>query len=519
MDRINQKGFTYIIIVVIFIIFITTLFLLFKPLPVINNTSNYIAENYVLELEKLMGNYIDENQLNLLNQGFYDFSKSHNLNVKICTIIDDLNGNIYLSNYLGNTYSNIENKKTIKINKEKNEDEISVGNCYLNSDSESKVSYYISLTDNKEKVVYKNQNLPTSSTNILGEWYDSNWNYRKEIIIDHTKVESNLVNFPVLINISSDDDIKKHSRADGLDIVFTDINGIILNREIEYYDYSTGNLVSWVSIPSLSSTEDTVLYMYYGDIDTSYSNNTDTWDENFVLVQHMDGNADSSEPQFLDSTSYDNDGNASESLASDDKINGKIGYGTYFDKSQNDYITLQDSNELISTAPVTLSAWVKTKTDHTPYGSSESGRLITLHRISTASTGLSLAIGQKISVGPEDGPWLLYYSGSTHIPIAVTKEYYDYQYHYIVGTHSGSEVKLYYDGNLEITSEGTLGTIGSHNACIGKFDGATANHDVNGIIDEVRISKTVRSEEWIKTEWNNQSATSNFYSIGEEEHS
>ena len=46
------------------------------------------------------------------------------------------------------------------------------------------------------------------STNETGEWtnftpvgwWDSNWIYRKEIIINHNKVTSNLHNFPVLIS-------------------------------------------------------------------------------------------------------------------------------------------------------------------------------------------------------------------------------------------------------------------------------------------------------------------------------
>jgi len=39
----------------------------------------------------------------------------------------------------------------------------------------------------------------------------------------------------------------------------------------------------------------------------------------------------------------------------------------------------------------------------------------------------------------------------------------------------------------------------------------------NGIIDEVRISNSVRSADWIKTEYNNQSSPSTFYSLGGEQ--
>ena len=39
----------------------------------------------------------------------------------------------------------------------------------------------------------------------------------------------------------------------------------------------------------------------------------------------------------------------------------------------------------------------------------------------------------------------------------------------------------------------------------------------NGLIDEVRISQAARSDDWIKTEYNNQSSPSTFYSVGSEE--
>ena len=39
----------------------------------------------------------------------------------------------------------------------------------------------------------------------------------------------------------------------------------------------------------------------------------------------------------------------------------------------------------------------------------------------------------------------------------------------------------------------------------------------NGIVDEVRISNSVRSPDWIKTEFNNQSSPGTFYSLGGEE--
>ena len=89
-------------------------------------------------------------------------------------------------------------------------------------------------------------------------WYNDSWAYRKKITIDKTKVPSTLTNFPVLVQ-RTDLDWKDTShggsvaRADGYDFVFTDADGItMLNYEVEKYTASTGELVAWVNLPSVS---------------------------------------------------------------------------------------------------------------------------------------------------------------------------------------------------------------------------------------------------------------------------
>jgi hypothetical protein len=50
--------------------------------------------------------------------------------------------------------------------------------------------------------------------------------YGKPITIDHTKVPSTLTNFPVLVSIANDNDLKNHvTSPNGYDLVFTDAIG------------------------------------------------------------------------------------------------------------------------------------------------------------------------------------------------------------------------------------------------------------------------------------------------------
>jgi hypothetical protein len=114
------------------------------------------------------------------------------------------------------------------------------------------------LTIQKDQVKY------LSDSNSV-PWWHKGWEYRKKITIDHSKVVNNLVNFPVLISLDSDYNLAQKAQDNGNDIVFIDASGAKLNHEIELFNGSTGELISWVNVTKLSSTEDTILYMYYGN--------------------------------------------------------------------------------------------------------------------------------------------------------------------------------------------------------------------------------------------------------------
>jgi hypothetical protein len=91
-------------------------------------------------------------------------------------------------------------------------------------------------------------------------WYDSAWGYRVKITIDHTKVAGDLSNFPWLVHIVSNAGIGANARADGYDLVFTSDDMVTkLDHEVEEYVSATGEVVSWVKIPFLSSSVDTVI--------------------------------------------------------------------------------------------------------------------------------------------------------------------------------------------------------------------------------------------------------------------
>ncbi len=191
--------------------------------------------------------------------------------------------------------------------------------------------------------------VPSVNSNPADPWWNPNWNYRKEITIDHTKIASLLTDFPLLIHFT-DPDLKLKAQTDGDDIVLTDKNGIQLNHEIEKYDSITGELTTWVDIAALSATQDTTLYLYYGNPASSNQQNSEaTWDSNYLAVHHLDETSGT----IVDSTVHNNDGAPSGSP--NQNINGKIDGADAFD-GVDDHFTLP--RVYTSENQFTMEAWI-----------------------------------------------------------------------------------------------------------------------------------------------------------------
>jgi len=141
-------------------------------------------------------------------------------------------------------------------------------------------------------------------------WYHDSWEFRKNITLSlntATGVDSDLTDFPVLISFT-DTDLIQTNESQGRDFVFTQSDGLTeLSHEIEKFDNTTGEVIAWDKLPTLSASSTTEMYMYYKG-DTIGFNSADVWNDDYVLVWHLNQTSTGTIGEFRDSTSNGNDG-------------------------------------------------------------------------------------------------------------------------------------------------------------------------------------------------------------------
>ena len=326
-------------------------------------------------------------------------------------------------------------------------------------------------------------------TDEIGEaWWDTNWQARTKITFDQWAPGENLVDFPVLVSLSSASVDFAKIMSGGADMRFIDDDGVTaLPYEIEDWDDVAETANVWVKVPQIDagSTSDHI-WMYYNNASAADNQNSaGVWTNGYSAVWHLD---ETSGNTISDSTSNGNDGTKRSMTEPSPVTTGMIGGAQHFD-GLDDFVT---NNTLVSTQSLTMEAWV-------------------------SPDALSGGWNTVIEVG-DDQPWfgilgsskIAIYRGSAGIE-SIAKVTLS-TFNHIVVTHDGSTVRMWING-VEDTPPGSLANSNTATGFGVGYNGSDGVFD--GIIDEARISDTVRSDDWVVAQYRSMSLT--FNTFGNEE--
>ena len=117
-----------------------------------------------------------------------------------------------------------------------------------------------------------------------------------KVTVDKTKLGgADQTNYPVYVDLSNlPAGFFTNVKSDGTDIVVTNSDGTTkLKRELVSITVAS-SIGELYFKGTCSSSANTDFYIYYGNAAGAETNDTDTWDSNYVLVCHMNDNPDSS---------------------------------------------------------------------------------------------------------------------------------------------------------------------------------------------------------------------------------
>lgn len=350
-------------------------------------------------------------------------------------------------------------------------------------------------------------------------WYDASWTYRQKITIDKTQVpNTNQTNFPVFVDLANmASGFFTHVLSDGGDIRVTTSDEVTeVARQVVAISTggSTGEL--WVNIPTVATATNTDFYVYYGNAgatepaaNATYGSQN-TWNANFKGVWHYQ---ETSGTTLSDATAQ---GNTLTKLAATtpNPATGKIGGGQDFESGTGDYAN-RTSAPIVVTSAYTVETWLN------------------LESLTASRTVVSEGCTGGGCVGPSGGSptWFIKINSSGKFLItckndsdvgedstASTTVLSTSTWYHLVATRSGTTLAWYLNGAADLSQTHTMGSYANTARMAGGAvdRNTTITLSFDGILDELRMNNIARSADWIATEYNNQSSSSTFYTVGAE---
>ena len=285
-------------------------------------------------------------------------------------------------------------------------------------------------------------------------------------------------NFPLLIRLSKDWFDFSQAKPAGADIRFATASGKPLSFQIEHWDAAAGSASVWVLIPSIKGNARQEIQIYWGNADAaSESNGRAVFNESngYLSVWHMNDSA------------TDAVGTLKSTDTGTTMTTGVIGGARTFPGGKGIYCGDQIDGYPVGSAPHTTEAWFRPRQPNSI----------------VIGWGKEYAQG-KIIMGYRSPPHAqidAYFSdgnvtGKTRIPTG--------EWVHVVHTYQKGDSRLYVDGKLDSARQSRATPLSIKSPARLWIGGWYNNYSFVGDIDETRVSKVVRSSDWVRLQYENQ---------------
>jgi biopolymer transport protein ExbB len=322
-------------------------------------------------------------------------------------------------------------------------------------------------------------------------WWNKDWGYRREVKLDMSATGANIpgspTDVPVLIRLHSGNfGFFADVQPDGDDLRFVASDDVTpLKFHVERFDPVNQMALLWVRIPRLTGgTSSDFIYMYYGNPGAAGGGDAPgTYDTNQVLVYHFsDANGIAG-----DSTAYRNaPAQFGAKLAPASFIAG----GATFDGTGSIAIAESPTMRVLADRGITISAWLKIEAPQQD-----------AYVVSTQdSTGRALVLGLNGA-----SPYVRLATSAGARPPLTGPDISLGEWHHLALRAGEGRLSLFVDGAEAAGEDAVLEEIASP-LVIGQ-SAAGANAFI-GELDELEVSNSVRSADWLKAASDSQGMTS-----------
>ena len=312
-------------------------------------------------------------------------------------------------------------------------------------------------------------------------WWNNDWNFRKEITFDLTPAGANIPgtsnDVPILIRLHLGNFAYfNDTKPDGSDLRFiASDDKTPLKYHIERYDPVNQIAFVWVRVPRMAGgTNSDKIYLYYGNPKAPAAGDAaGTYDTNQTLVYHL------SEMQLplSDSTAY---GNKPSNATIELNPASLIGGGGKLSGAGSITVPSSSSLRVTPSQGATFSTWARVgaaQTDAYVFDMQDKGNELVL-----AINGLQLYARLVSAAGT--------------VTVQETGTLLADKWHHLAVTIGTGKVTLYVDGDTAGSAPAQLSEIAGV-LTIGSAAGAA--HAFVGELDEVQVSSTARSADWLRT--------------------